>query len=512
MLDSAHISFDWLARRTELSPNKEALIDLSTGRSLTYRQFHQRANMLANAWREHWDIKKGDRVALLAKNRPEYLEALFAAAKLGAIFVPLNIRLANEELAYIINDCDPNALMFENDFKTTVARIKNNLSVKHYLAFDEPSANHASTYEEFIFSSDEGTPGLIEPIGLDDVHTIIYTSGTTGFPKGAMATHNNILFNAINTLVTGTLSSSDIYLLCLPLFHTGGLNVRTNPTLYMGGTVVMMRDFAPGNILKLINEKKVNSLFFVATMWIFICQHQDFEATDFSGIRVASSGGEPLPPWTQKALREKGILLNSPYGLTESGPLSAWMEPEDTLVKEGAVGLPTFHTGLRIVDDDGTDLPPGEVGEIALRGPSITVGYWNNPEGTARAIRDGWFYTGDLGERDEEGYLWIRGRKKDMIISGGENIYPAEIERVLSQHPKISEAAVFGIPSKKWGMSPHAVVCPKAGAVLTEDEVIHFLDGKLARYKIPKSVSFMDELPKSLAGKALKRVLQESYL
>ena len=512
MLDPARIAFDWLARRSEVSPEKTALVDLATERELTYRQLNQRANRLANAWQGQWGIKKGDRVALLARNRPEYLEALFAAAKLGAILVPLNIRLAYQELAYILGDCRPRGLMLEEEFESTIGAVKDKLSIEHYLVFDKPGDDQPHPYEAFIAAAEEQTPAIPNPVTLDDVCTIIYTSGTTGFPKGAMATHNAMLFNAVNTMVTGTLRPSDVYLLCLPLFHTGGLNVRATPTLYAGGTVVIMQEFNPGEILRLINEKKVNSLFFVATMWVFLCQHPNFAATDFSGIKIAASGGEPLPPWTQKALQEKGVLLGSPYGMTEAGPLTTWMDPEDNLVKVGSVGLPTFHTRMRVVDDEGVDLPPNEVGEIIMQGPCVTIGYWNNPEGTAKAIRDGWFYTGDLGEKDADGYLWIRGRKKEMIISGGENIYPAEIERVLSQHPKISEVAVFGIPSEKWGMSPHAVICPKPGEVLSQEEVIQFMDGKLARYKIPKTVSFMDELPKSSAGKAMKRVLQEAYL
>lgn len=512
MLDPAHLAFDWLARRSELTPHKKALVDLSSDRELTYRQLNQRANQLANAWQEQWGVAKGDRVAVLAKNRSEYLEALFAAAKLGAILVPLNVRLAPRELAYILNDCQPRGLLLEQEFAATVNGIENELSLEHYLVFDQPRTGQPHPYEDFIAAAGDRAPVPDQPVVLDDVWTIIYTSGTTGFPKGAMATHNAVLFNAVNTMAADVLRPSNVYLLCLPLFHTGGLNVRATPTLYIGGTVLMLKDFDPGAILKLIHEKKVDCLFFVATMWVFICQHQDFAATDFSGIKFCSSGGEPLPPWVQEAMREKGILLGSPYGLTEAGPMTTWMDPEDNLVKVGSAGQATFHTRMRVVDDEGVDLPPGQVGEIIMQGPCVTPGYWNNPEGTAQAIRDGWFYTGDLGHMDEDGYLWIKGRKKDMIISGGENIYPAEIERTLSQHPKISEVAVFGIPSEKWGMSPHAVVCPKPGQEISEEEVIQFLDGKLARYKIPKSISFMDELPKSPAGKALKRVLQEAYL
>jgi fatty-acyl-CoA synthase len=492
-------------------PDKTALIDVYTNRSYTYREFNKRANRLANGWRDKWGIQKGDRVGILARNRSEYLEALFAAAKIGAILVPINIRLAGPELSYIINDSEPKGILLAEEYVDAVSEIKHNISKMNYLLLDGSASQDMTPYEDFLKGSDDRVPQLQAPVTLDDPQIILYTSGTTGYPKGSIQTHGNILFNSINAILSLDIISSDIFLCGLPMFHTGGLHVQTTPTLHAGGTIVIMRSFDAGEALKLINEGKVNTVFFVYTMWQFMYEHEDFHTTDFSGLRMAWSGGGPCPLPVLEAFQDKGVPLSQGYGLTEAGPDATILLAEDSIRKLGSIGKSAFHNSIRIVDDNGIEVSQGEVGEILLRGPTVTPGYWNKPEATEESLKGGWFHTGDLAFMDEEGYYFIVDRKKDMIISGGENIYPAEIEKVIYQHPKVAKVAVIGVPHERWGEVGHAVVCPKKGEKITEEEVINFLQDKLARFKIPKSVNFMDELPQSPSGKILKRVLKEPF-
>ena len=511
MLNMSRISFDWLERRNELSPHKEALVDISSGRSLTYRQLHERANKLANGWRSEWKVKKGDRIAILAHNCPEYLEALFAVAKIGAILVPVNIRLAGPELVYILNDCEPKGFILGEDFLDVISRIKSEIKIDNYLLLDRAQNEGMTPYEAFLNGADAQTPRLEEPNSLDDAQVILYTSGTTGYPKGSIQTHGNILFNSLNANIALDLVSTDVTVCGLPLFHTGGLHVMTTPTLYAGGTVLILRTFDAGEALRLIHEKKVNTVFFVSTMWLFMCQHKDFEKTDFSGLRLTWSGGAPCPIPVIEAYSKKGVFLGQGYGLTEVGPDSTMLTAEDAIRKAGSVGKATFHTAMRAINENGTETAVREVGEMVFRGPTVTKGYWNNPQATDEAMRDGWFHTGDLGYRDEDGYYFLVDRMKDMFISGGENVYPAQVEKVIYEHPGVAEVAVFGIPDKKWGEVGHAVICKKSGSTLTEEELVAFLQNKLARFKIPKTYSFTESLPRNPSGKILKRVLREPY-
>jgi len=511
MVDIARISFDWIERRNELTPDKEALVDILTGRCFSYREFNERANRLANGWRQHWGIKKGDRIAILAKNCPEYLEALFAVAKTGVILVPINIRLTGPELTYIFNDCEPKGLIVGEDFLGVISEVKEEINFSNYLLLDGSQEEGMTPYETFLDSADDRTPEIEEPCSLDDPQVILYTSGTTGYPKGAIQTHGNILFNSLNANLALDIVSSDVTLCGLPLFHTGGLHVMTTPTLHAGGTVVIQRSFEAGEALKLIHERRVNTVFFVSTMWQFMCQHEDFEKTDFSGLRLAWTGGAPCPIPVIEAYQKKGVAFRQGYGLTEVGPDATILAADDAVRKAGSIGKPAFHSALRIVNEDQADVHIGEVGELIFRGPTVTLGYWNKPDATAEALRGGWFHTGDLAYMDEDGYVFIVDRKKDMFISGGENVYPVEIEKWIYEHPKVSEVAVFGVPHEKWGEVGHAVICPKTGQTLTEQEIIDFLQSKLARFKIPKSVSFMEALPRNPAGKVLKRVLREPY-
>jgi fatty-acyl-CoA synthase len=512
MLQISDPGFDWLQRRSEFLPDKEAVIDLASERRFTYRQFNERTNRLANALKEKWGVRKGDRIAIIARNCPEFLEAHYATGKLGAILVAINVRAAGEELIYLLRNSEPRGLILGEEFLETIHDVKGKTGVSNFLLLGEKKNEEVIAYDDFVKSSSHFSPKLDEQVGLEDPRLILYTSGTTGYPKGAIITNGNIFFNCINVLLhDDTIIPSTRNLSVVPFFHIAGLNITTNPTLLMGGTVVIMKSFDAGEVIRVVHEKLVDTLFLIATMWKFVCAHPDYEAADFSGIRTALGGSETLPLSLIQTIERKGILLTNGYGLTESGPCSIVERRIDAALSPSTIGVPTFHTAVRIVNAEGIDVPVGETGEILLRGPSIMAGYWRNPAGTAEAIRDGWLYTGDLGFKDEKGFYFIRGRKKELIISGGENIYPAEVERVLSQHADIAEAAVFGVPDEKWGEACHAVVCPKPGKSLTKEQVINFLSDKIARFKIPKHVAFMDELPKAASGKVAKRVLQESY-
>lgn len=507
----SEISFDWLERRDELTPDKTAIIDVHSNRSFTYREFNRRANRLANAWQDVWGIKKGDRIGILAKNGPEYLEALFAVAKIGAILVPINIRLAGPELSYIINDSEPKGIILDTEYVDAIWEIAHDIEIRNYLTLGSSNSEKMTPYEDFLKQGDDRGPQCQEPVTLADPQIILYTSGTTGYPKGAVQTHGNILFNALNAMLALDIVSSDIFLCGLPMFHTGGLHVQTTPTLHAGGTIVIMRSFDAGQALNLIQEKKVNTLFFVYTMWQFMREHEDFEKTDFSGLRMAWSGGGPCPLPVLQAFQNKGILLSQGYGLTEAGPDATVLSAQDSMRKVGSIGKVTFHNAAKIVNESAEEVSPGEVGEIILRGPTVTTGYWNKPEATAEALRDGWFHTGDLAFKDKDGYYFIVDRKKDMIISGGENIYPAEVEKAIYLHPKVAKVAVIGVSHERWGEVGHAIICPKNGEHVSKEEIIDFLKDKLAHYKIPKSVSFEEDLPQSPSGKILKRLLKEKF-
>ncbi len=505
-----NLSFDWLEKRDLLSPNKVAMEDLAQGVKLTYREFNIRCNRLANAFRESLGVKKGDRIAILALNCFQYLEALFAVGKIGAILVPVNIRLTGKEIKYIFDNSRPKAFILVKEFFEMIETIKNDLSVEFYISIEEKSPPWLISYEKVLGEASDMLP-RDQLVFLDDPQVILYTSGTTGYPKGAIQTHGNIFWNSVNTNLALDLLSTDVTLTGLPLFHTGGLHVMTTPTLHVGGTVVIQRTFDPGEALSLIHDKRLNTVFFVATMWLFMMQHEAFQETDFSGLRLAWSGGAPCPISVIEAYQKKGVCFRQGYGLTEVGPVAMVLSAEDAIRKAGSIGFPPFHSDMRLVDDEGRDVGVGEVGELVFRGPHVTPGYWENPGATREAIRNGWFHTGDLAKRDEDGFVYIVDRKKDMIISGGENIYPVEIENVLYQFPRIGEVAIIGVPDERWGEVGKAIVVLKEGQTATEQEILDFLREKVAKFKIPKSVEFISALPRNPAGKVLKRTLREKY-
>ncbi|MEW6184122.1 MAG: long-chain fatty acid--CoA ligase [Thermodesulfobacteriota bacterium] len=498
-----------LRRNAENMGEKEGIVFEDT--RYTYGEFNSRVNQLADAV-HGLGLKKGDRAAILHFNCSQYLEIYFAMAKLGICLVTLNYRLIDKELEYILNDSKPIILFLGEEFFETVSSIRNRCP---YIQFHILIENHRSSgmmdYETLLNNGFDQEPEA--GVGLEDDQLIIYTSGTTGYPKGALVSHSNTLWTCFNQLLLfRDLKEGDSTLVVSPLYHCGAQNDFTLPVLQLGGKIVIMRRVDPEKIVEIIQEEKITTALLLPTLLHMIFQLPTLYDYDLSSLRYVMTGGAPLPDVTiENFHRRMGYHINQVFGLTEGTALSTILSPEDASRKKGSAGKPLFYVDLKIVDDQGKEVKPGEVGELIQKGPTVMKGYWNNPKATAETIKEGWLYTGDLAWVDEEGFTYIVDRKKDMIISGEENIYPAEIEQVLYSHPKIQEAAVIGVPDEKWGESVKAVVVCKEGEHLTEEEVIHFAKQHLAGFKKPKLVEFVDQLPRNASLKVLKRVLRENH-
>jgi fatty-acyl-CoA synthase len=503
---------DYLARREIYSPDKLAFIDAGKDPEwrLTYRQANQRANKLANLLAS-LDVGKGDRVAILARDGVEHLDLFFACSKLGAIHTALNWRLHWQELLDIFRNTEPKMLVFSEDFNDSVESLIAEYPVKA-LHLDAEGVGGSAHYETELGNAADD-PVTCETLEAEDTAALIFTGGTTGLPKAAEISHRMIAWNTLNTVIHD-ITHDDVYLNVFPMFHTGGLFVYTLPQVIFGGTTIFIRQFDPATVLELLEREKVSVFAAVPTMYQMLTQAPNWEQADLSALRFCTSGGAPLPvPLVEKYTAEKGIRFKQGFGMTEFGPGIFALAPEDAIRKAGSIGRPNFYVDARIVDAEGNFLGPDEEGELVLKGPSYSSGYFNDPEATASAVDElGFFHTGDIARYDEEGYFYIVDRKKDMFISGGENVYPAEIERVLYRHPAIHMCAVIGVPDPKWGEVGMACVVLKPGTEASEDDLLEFMAGSLARFKVPKSVSFLPELPISAAGKILKRDLKDHLI
>ncbi len=509
---------DYLGRRAIYSPDKLAIIDYGKQPPwrLTYRQMNERANRFANWLRNVAGIKKGDRVAILARDGVEHLDCFFACSKLGAIHTALNWRLHWRELVEIIRKTTPTVLIYSDDFRGNVAQLQaaikdTEYAIRYYLHI-EGEGLEGSLHFETTLQSSPADPVTCESVEAEDIVALIFTGGTTGFPKAAQVSHRMIAWNTLNTVIHD-LTHNDVYLNVFPMFHTGGLFVYTLPQIILGGTTILIRQFDPALVLKLIEQEKVTVFAAVPTMYQMMTQAPNWEEADLSSLRFCTSGGAPLPvPLIEKYTREKGIRFKQGFGMTEFGPGIFALAPEDAVRKAGSIGRPNFFVDARIVDDENRPLGPNQIGELVLKGPSLCSGYFGDPEATAQMLdEEGWFHTGDLAYYDEDWYFYIVDRKKDMFISGGENVYPVEIEKALYEHPAVHMCAVIGVPDPKWGEVGLACVVLKPGATATEEELIAFLKERLASYKVPKRVVFMDSLPISAAGKILKRELRKQF-
>ena len=495
---------EWLERRAQLSPERIGLVDVASGARLSYHTLNLRARALAAWLAERHGVRQGDRVAALAANSPEYLDAFFACALLGAILTPLNWRLTPPELAGILRDCEPVALLCDEAQRALAeAGVRAaGLATPLLDMASFPGADAALAAHAAPFATDDG----------EEIALILYTSGTTGVPKGAMLSHRMLTWNAINTQISWGLRENDIAPISAPFFHAGGLNVLTTPLYHLGGTVVLQRDTSPAETLRVIAAERCTVAFAVPTVFQMMMERPEFQTADLSSLRFCITGGSSCPLPIIAGYAARGLEFRQGYGLTEVGVNCFSLAPEDAVRKAGSVGRPVFHSRARLVDEQGRDVAVGVVGELALAGPHVCSGYWRRPQATAEAMPDGWWRTGDLAQVDDEGYYFIVGRRKDMFISGGENVYPAEVEGALAQHPGIAEVAVIGRPDPRWGEVGLAVVVPRQPGALSAQDVLMFCDGRLARYKIPKAVVFTGILPRNAMGKVVKADLYARFV
>lgn len=497
---------DWIGRWGRAFSHKEALVDVIQNRRYTYGQLADEVHRMANFLRSGLGIGHGDRVGVLSFNRAEYIKLFFATSRLGAILVPLNFRLAPGEFIYYLEDATPKAFFFDKDHQLIVEGLKPKVGVAHYVCFDQDNSvgqSLASVWEELPTKP----PPEVE-LAETDPQLIIYTSGTTGLPKGVILTHGMITWNSFNTNIGWDLRSDDRTVLHSAMFYTAGWNVFTLPLFHCRGTNVLIQGFDADLILDLIQRERLTLFFAVPTMFQMLLESPKFSTTDFSSIRFMVSGGAPLPREIFETFKaQKGTHLWEGYGLTEVGPNNFQANG-----KLGTVGHPMFHVDVKLVNSSGQEVPSGEDGELLIRGDHMCAGYWNKAEATAEAIREGWFHTGDLARIDEDGHLSIVGRKKDMLISGGINIYPAEIEWVIETHPQVAGAAVIGVPDEKWGEVGKAVLELHPGGTLTFEELQAYLHSRLGKFKIPKYMVIVDELPRTVAsGKVQKFILKKQH-
>ena len=500
--------YEWLSKHAGRTPEKLALVDLDSGRRFTYGEFNERAGRLAHFLASGLGVVRGDRIGVLARNSSDRFEMQFACAKIGAIFAPLNLRLTAPELEYIIGDTRPKVIFHGPEFAETLRGLAKSLGVKHLV--ETTGLGDASPYEEAISgASDEAT--AVE-LHHGDTWTILYTSGTTGRPKGALLTYGTTFYNAINVAQTTGITSASVNLVVLPQFSTGGLNLFANPTFHAGGTVQLMRAFDVGAVISILvgAASGVTHFLGVPATYLIMSQHADFERADFSHLEFCASGGAPAPVALLDTWAGHGLDIVQNFGMTEAGPWTLQQNAGGARIKPGSVGKPATHVEVRLVDSEGHDVAPGDVGELWFRGPIVIPGYWQRPEANAKSFADGWLRTGDAARMDEDGDYYIMDRKKDMYISGGENVYPAEVENAISAHAAVLEVAVICRPDERWGEVGHAIVRLKDGSSAGAEEIIGSCGKTLARYKLPKSMEFVEApLPRTSSGKLLKRTLRE---
>ena len=494
---------DVLGERARLTPEKTALLFVPTGERFTYRQLDARAAACADAWRDRLGLAKGDRIGILAHNRVEFLDNFFAAGKSGVIIVPLGTRLTAHELAYVVRDAGMRALVYDGAFLDVVRELKGMVGPERWVALDDPGDPSDLRYPDLLSRPTTHAPR--PTVSPEDTYCLLYTSGTTGRPKGVMLSHRMIAWNAVNTVLSWQLREDDVSPVFTPLYHAGGLSAFLLPVIAAGGTVVLHASFAAGEVWPIIARERCTVVLGVPTIYKLLMEDPSFAAADLSSVRWLISGGAPLPLYIIEAYQERGVVFKQGYGLTEVGVNCFAMTVEDSVRKRGSIGTPMMFTEARLVDADGADVPAGEVGELLLRGPHVCSGYWNNPEATAAALgADGFFHTGDLARRDTDGFFTIAGRRKDMFISGGVNVYPAEIEGELLLHPSVRDAAVIGVPHATWGEVGVAFVVPRGEAAPAPEELAAFLAGRIAKFKIPREFVFVDSLPRTAYGKVVK--------
>lgn len=487
-----NFELDWLQRWNTYAPERVVVRDPALKRDIRYREIYHLSQIIAHEL-SILGVSQGDRIAVLAKNHWFYIAMLFGVQRLGGILLPLNYRLARPEVDFIIGNAEPKVVFVESEF---LDRIAYSDRIYDWVSWME-RCSIAKFSDEIEFSTE-----------VEDSCLLLYTSGTTGNPKGALINHRMLFWNSINTQLRLGLSQNDRTVSFAPFFHTGGWNVLLTPYLHIGAKTLMLEKFDAEQVLRLIEQEKLTMLFGVPTMLDLMARTEVFASADLSSLRFVVVGGEPMPIHLIQTWEKKGIPIRQGYGLTEFGPNVFSLSENDSIRKIGSIGSPNFYIQTRIVDASGADVPKGETGELWLKGPVGTPGYWRNEQATRDLYQGDWLKTGDLVRQDDEGYFYVAGRKKEMFISGGENVYPAEIEQALRAHPEVLEAAVVGIPDPKWGEGGLAFVVCKSP--LQEEDILQHCRNRLARFKVPKRVVFLKQLPKSDSGKILKRSLSTS--
>ncbi|MDW0116969.1 long-chain fatty acid--CoA ligase [Sporosarcina thermotolerans] len=474
----------WILKRAALSPDRIALIDIHTDVRWSYKDLRNRIIRWASFFRER-GFAKGERIAVYSPNKPELFAILFACEQVGLMYVPLNWRMSRPELQALLEDCTPVLVVYDDSFKESIFGLKVadsvSLTVIESLGMPENSA-------------------FEEKVNHTDPWMIIYTGGTTGMPKGVMLSYDAVNWNALNTIISWGLSEDDTTVNYMPLFHTGGLNALSIPLLMAGGTVAIGHQFDPEEALKVTDKYEATISLFVPTMYQMMIQTECFRQSSFPSMKVFLSGGAPCPATVYRSFRKKGLRFKEGYGLTEAGPNNFFIRPEDSERKVGSVGKSMLFNEIQVLDEEGNRCEKGEIGELLVKGPHVFSGYWNKPRETSEVVQDGWLRTGDLAKIDEDGDTFIVGRKKDMIITGGENVYPQEVEQCLINYSGIREAAVVGMADDKWGEIVVAFVVA-VESDLYHDAVIAHCKATLASYKIPKKIVILDELPKTHVGK-----------
>lgn len=488
---------NWIEKRAQINPNRIACI--TDDEQLTYAELNERVKKVAAFLKNRHKVEKGDRIGILSQNNLEYVVLLFAIAELQCVAVPLNIRLSAKELSFQLKDSDASILVYEQLFKDMAKSLREEMNFA-LINIKDLNGNGNHQIDRMLESEafDEYAP-----------YIICYTSGTTGKPKGAVLTQSNMFWNAINNVLAIDLTSMDRTIVLLPLFHIGGIGLFAFPTLFVGGTIIIPGKFDPNKTVEMIEKHQVTVVMGVPSIHLAILHSSAFQKSKLHSVRWFYSGGAPCPKELIEAFTEKGYLFGQGFGMTETSPTIFMLSREDAEKKKGSIGKPVLFAEVKLVDDTNKEVKKGEVGHLLVRGPLVMKEYWNRPDATRDSIKDGWFNSGDLAKVDEEGFYYIVGRKKEMIISGGENIYPLEIEQVINQIPEILEVAVVGITDSKWGEVPIAFVTKKEGAFIKGKDVKQHCLRHLAKYKVPKEIHFVKELPKNATGKIQKKLLPE---
>ena len=506
---------DYLSSRSKINGKSIAVHDIDNNEKYTYEDLNHRANKLANYFKNELGIEKGDRIAYVSRNRIELIDGYYATGKLGAIMIPYNSRLSSSELEQLINKETPKILIYEDIFDDNISGIKGNLNVENYIILKNDNEKlYDINYEDIMNYNNSAV--FCQELDFEDIHLIIHTGGTTGLPKGAMISHRAELFNSMNEICTWGINYDDSAHIILPLFHTGGWNLLTLPLLHAGGKILINKEFDPKLTIKTIEEEKPTFLFGAATIFRMISDLPEFKDSDLSSLKWIMAGAAPTPINIMERFWNKGLKFVLGYGMTEAGPNNLSSSPQFMTSNEmkdkfASVGKPMYLTIVKLVDENDKEVEVGETGELVWSGPQIFSGYWDNEEETKDTLKNGWVYSGDMAKVDEDGYYYIVGRKKNMYISGGENIFPPEIEGEIYKIPEINEVCVFGVNDEKWGEVGKAVVSLKPNMRISEDEIIDKLRVNLASYKLPKYIEIIDDIPKNNVGKIVISKIVELY-